>query len=69
MNKFEKMKLISLVCSAVLLTTFTVAFYGHVYKTFGGVAALLTSSFFGVAAVISIVKLIKRAKEWQVKKN
>lgn len=69
MDNFDKMNLIALICSSLLLSVFTMASYGHVYSVFGQWIALAVSSFFGVAAVISIFKLIKMLRLWRVKKN
>lgn len=69
MNNLDKLNLIALVSSSLLLSLFTMASYGHVYKVFGSGIAISVSMFFGVAAVISIFKLIKKAREWQTKKN
>jgi drug/metabolite transporter superfamily protein YnfA len=69
MNNLDKMNIIALVSSSLLLSLFTMVSYGHVYKVFGSGIAICVSLFFGIAAVISIFKLIKKAREWQTKRN
>lgn len=69
MKTLDKMNLIALSCASLLLSLFTMVSYGHVYNVFGGGIAMFVSLFFGIAAVISIFKLIKKARECQTKRS